>query len=339
MNRSYFTRLAAALALAAATVGAGLVGPQPASATTIAWHSTDLNLTVPVGVDGLSTATIHAIRYTPIGRVRGVQIMVPGVTYDHHYFDLQTDHGLISQARDAAKQGWVAIAVDRVGTGGSSKPTAGQVTTATNIAALGGFADRVDRLYHRLPLVLVGHSYGSVIAEGVAAESKRVDGLVITGFLYRQTSPSFDGFPTLVPANTDPVFTGRQLPADYLTTEPGSRSFFYATDNVDPATLRADERTKATTTATEVPGFGNELFSGALAAKVRLPVLIVVGDNDFLYRGDDPSVFQTDQENAFAQATNVSAAVIPDAGHDLALQRNAVAATTLIDTWATTHAG
>jgi pimeloyl-ACP methyl ester carboxylesterase len=33
----------------------------------------------------------------------------------------------------------------------------------------------------RIPLVLVGHSYGSVVAEGVAARSEVVDALVVTG--------------------------------------------------------------------------------------------------------------------------------------------------------------
>jgi len=136
--------------------------------------------------------------------------------------------------------------------------------------------------------------------QGVAVESRTVDALVVTGFLYRQTALSFEGFPTLVSAGTDPAFKNTLVPADYLTTAPGSRSFFYAANNIDPATARADERTKATTTNTEVPGFAGELFSGTFAGQITVPVLNVVGDSDFLYKGDDPNAYQSDQKSCKA---------------------------------------
>src|SRR5690606_16045109 len=103
---------------------------------------------------------------TPAGRPRGVQVLVPGATYDHRYFDLRRG-GVDSQARRAARQGWLVIALDRVGTGESSKPPAASVTTAVHVASIDRFVDRVDALYRGLPIVLVGHSYGSVVAEGV----------------------------------------------------------------------------------------------------------------------------------------------------------------------------
>lgn len=243
---------------------------------------------------------------------------MPGATYDHRYFDLGTSRGVVSQARQAARDGWVAIALDRVGTGGSSKPPAASVTTAVQVASIDRFVDRIDRTYKRLPIVLVGHSYGSVVAAGVAAESDDVDALVITGFLYRRTAPSFEGFPELVPAATDPVLAGRQLPEGYLTTVPNTRQFFYHLPNTDPATLAADERTKATTTAAEVPGFGQELQTGSFASAVRVPVLVVVGEYDYLFRGSDPAAFASVQQQTFAAAVTVDAVPIRDAGHDVA---------------------
>jgi len=54
--------------------------------------------------------------------------MVPGVTYDHRYFDLKTSRSWVSQAREAAKDGWISVAVDRLGTGDSSSPAADQLT-------------------------------------------------------------------------------------------------------------------------------------------------------------------------------------------------------------------
>jgi pimeloyl-ACP methyl ester carboxylesterase len=318
----------------AAAVGAAVIAAiTTVPSTAHAGYHDDLDLRVEVGVDGVGSVTIHAERYAPVGRARGVQVLVPGATYDHHYFDL--DGGAVgSQARQAAREGWLVIALDRVGTGDSSKPPAASVTTAVQVASVDHFVDQVDRRYRGLPIVLVGHSYGSVVAEGVAAASDKVDALVVTGFLYRRTAPSFEGFPELTPTATDPVLGGKALPADYLTTAPNSRKFFYHLPNTNPATLAADERTKATTTAAEVPGFAAEFTSQAFAKAVRVPVLVVVGEHDYLYRGNDPAAFEPDQRSAFSAAAGVRVELVPNAGHDLALHRNAPTTTALIDRWA-----
>ncbi|MCS7477077.1 alpha/beta hydrolase [Umezawaea endophytica] len=330
MKELRFRRWKAAVAIGAAVIGAITTAPSAASA--VERQHGDLDVRVEVGVDGVGSVDLHAERYAPTGRVRGVQVLVPGTTYDHHYFDL--GGGVVSQARQAARDGWLVIALDRVGTGGSSKPPAASVTTAVQVASLDHFVDEVDRLYRGLPIVLVGHSYGSVVAEGVAAVSDKVDALVVTGFLYRRTAPSFEGFPELTPAATDPVLGGKGLPADYLTTAPNSREFFYHLPNANPATVAADERTKSTTTAAEVPGFAQEFTGQAFAKAVRVPVLVVVGEREYLYQGNDPAAFEPDQRSAFAAAPSVRAEVVPNAGHDLALHRDAPFTTALIDRWA-----
>ncbi|MFV2017572.1 alpha/beta hydrolase [Micromonospora sp. LOL_023] len=337
MRQLNFRRLVATVAIGATLVGAATVAPGAAQAGQGGWHHDDLTVRVPVGVDGVAAASIHAERYTPTRPARGVQIFVPGATYDHHYFDLGTSRGVVSQARQAAREGWVAIALDRVGTGGSSKPPAAAITTAVHVISLDRFVDKIDRSYPKLPIVLVGHSYGSVVAAGVAAESGSVDALAITGFMYRRTAPSFEGFPELVPAATDPVLTGRKLPEGYLTTKPNTRQFFYHLPNTDPATLAADERTKATTTAAEVPGFAQELATQSFASAVRVPVLVVVGEADYLFRGSDPADFAPVQRQTFAAAVTVDAVLIRNAGHDLALQRNAPLTNALINRWALAH--
>jgi pimeloyl-ACP methyl ester carboxylesterase len=323
-----------AAAVGAAVITAFALASSAANADQSAQYRRGLDLRVDVGVDGVGSVDIHAERYAPIGPVRGVQIMVPGVTYDHHYFDLDGSGDVGSQARQAVREGWLVVALDRVGTGESSKPPAASVTTAVQVTSIARFVDKVDSMYRGLPIVLVGHSYGSVVAEGVAATSDKIDALVVTGFMYRRTSPSFEGFPELIPAATDPVLGKKKLPADYLTTAPNSRKFFYYLPNANPATLAADERSKTTTTAAEVPGFAQELVSQAFAKAVRVPVLVVVGDHDYLYQGDDPAAFEPDQKNAFEAAASVQAVLIPNAAHDLALHRNAGFTTALINQWA-----
>jgi pimeloyl-ACP methyl ester carboxylesterase len=333
-----FRRWMATVSIGVALAGVATLVPGVVQAGGPGWRHDDLTVRVSLGVDGVAAASIHAERYTPTRPARGVQIFVPGATYDHRYFDLRTSRGVVSQARQAAREGWVAIALDRVGTGGSSKPPAASVTTAVHVASIDQFVDRIDRIYKRLPIVLVGHSYGSVVAAGVAAQSDDVDALVITGFLYRRTAPSFEGFPELVPAPTDPVLAGRKLPEGYLTTAPNTRQFFYHLPNTAPATLAADERTKSTTTAAEVPGFGQEFQTGAFAGAVRVPVLVVVGEYDYLFKGSDPADFAPVQRQTFAAAVSVDAVLIHDAGHDLALQRNATHTNATISRWAVDHA-
>ena len=339
--------------IAAAAVTMALVGtagcasntPQPESEQSAPeptapeqWHHDEIDVRVNVGVDGVESETIHAETYTPTQTARGVQIFVPGTTYDHRYFDTEQGDSVESQARDAAEEGWVAIALDRLGTGESSKPAAASVTTAVHVASIDQFVDDVDREYDQLPIVLVGHSYGSVVAAGVAAESDTVDALVVTGFMYRQTPPSFEGFPELVAAATDPVLRGEDsLPEDYLTTAPGSRSFFYYAPNADQEVIDEDEQTKQTTTAAEGPGFGAEFETGAFASKVRVPVLVVVGEFDYLYAGNDPAAFEPDQKRTFGLAPSVDAVLVEDAAHVLALQRNAAETSALINRWAATH--
>ncbi|MTD58870.1 alpha/beta hydrolase [Amycolatopsis pithecellobii] len=338
MRKPDFRRWTSAVTIGAAVLGAITIAPSAAYAGQPAQYHGDLDLQVAVGVDGVGSVKIHAKRYAPAGQARGVQIMVPGATYDHHYFDLDGGGDVVSQARQAAREGWLVIALDRVGTGESSKPPAASVTTAVQVTSIDHFVDKIDNLYRGLPIVLIGHSYGSVVAEGVAAASDKVDALVVTGFMYRRTSPSFEGFPELTPAATDPVLGKEKLPADYLTTAPNSRTFFYYLPNANRATVAADERTKTTTTAAEVPGFGQELATHAFAKAVRVPVLVVVGNHDYLYRGDDPAAFEPDQKSAFGDATTVQAVLIPNAAHDLALHRNAPFTTALIDRWASSVA-
>ena len=79
---------------------------------------------------------------------------------------------------------------------------------------------------------LVGHSLGSGIATVEAATFNDVDGLILTGFLHT-FAPAIGAVPAaLYPARDDPRFAGRNLPVDYLTTQPGTRGW--------PVLLRPD---------------------------------------------------------------------------------------------------
>jgi alpha-beta hydrolase superfamily lysophospholipase len=83
---------------------------------------------------------------------------------------------------------------------------------------------------------------------------------------------------------------------------------------------------------------GHSYRTVAFARSVRVPVLDVVGDHDYLYAGDDPKAFVPDQKRAFSSASRVDVVLIKNAAHDLALHRNAVQTNDLINRWAAANA-
>ncbi|MEU5698797.1 alpha/beta fold hydrolase [Streptomyces aurantiacus] len=99
--------------------------------------------------------------------------MVPGVTYDHRYFDLKTNRGWISQARKAAEDGWITVAVDRLGTSDSSSPAAHRLNATTHSATIHQLITKLRTDHKGLPVALVGHSMGSVVGRNPAPRKPR----------------------------------------------------------------------------------------------------------------------------------------------------------------------
>lgn len=79
----------------------------------------------------------------------------------------------------------------------------------------------------------------------VAATSRAVDGVVLTGFLH-SLGPAAQRFEELLyPAGDDPAFAGRPVPPGYLTTRPGAKpALFYFAPEVRDDVAERDEQTK-----------------------------------------------------------------------------------------------
>ncbi|WP_055513373.1 alpha/beta fold hydrolase [Streptomyces aurantiacus] len=123
---------------------------------------------------GPADQTLSAVEYQPgHARVKGNQVMVPGVTYDHRYFDLKTNRGWISQARKAAEDGWITVAVDRLGTSDSSSPAAHRLNATTHSATIHQLITKLRTDHKGLPVALVGHSMGSVVGRNPAPRKPR----------------------------------------------------------------------------------------------------------------------------------------------------------------------
>ena len=126
---------------------------------------------------------------------RGVLLCLAGGTYDKHYWHLDVDGHLgYSFGEYLADSGFVVIAVDHLGIGGSTDPSASRLLGLELLAK--GDAEVVRQVRERLlrgelhedlpsitaPLVGVGHSMGACLTTMVQATTHPYDGVVLLGY-------------------------------------------------------------------------------------------------------------------------------------------------------------
>ena len=125
---------------------------------------------------------------------RAVLVCLAGGTYDKHYWHIDIDgHPGYSFGEHLAKSGFVVIAVDHLGVGGSSDPTRSGPLGLTLLAR--GDAEVVRQIRERLrrghlhpelpkalPMVGVGHSMGACLTTMVQATARPYDAVVLLGY-------------------------------------------------------------------------------------------------------------------------------------------------------------
>jgi pimeloyl-ACP methyl ester carboxylesterase len=321
-----------------ATVASLALGSAPAAAHE---GTACRNVTVPTAggtahVDGTVCAP------GPLQR-RTLLILVPGATYTRAYWDWPYPPQRYSFVRRATAAGYATLAIDRLGHGTSTKPATPAMTTQASAAALHDVvqAARAGALGAAAgKVVLVGHSYGSVVSIAEASTYHDVDALVDTGWLHMPQPLAIGAFlASYHPANEEPRFAADHLDAGYLTTRPGLRGSplvgLYYPPGTDPAIVAVDERLKDTLNAMEIatlPAFDTNSASQSIA----VPVLLVVGDHDAFFCAptctSHPGL--SDQEaGLWGPSACLRTVVVPRTGHDINLHRNAPAAYTAIDRW------
>jgi pimeloyl-ACP methyl ester carboxylesterase len=281
-------------------------------------------------------------RGAPVGKP--VQVLVHGYTLTHDYWDFLCCAGRYSYVDAATARGYATLAIDRLGVGNSSKPPALAVTLDSN-------AETVHQVIEAVragtvtgarvtTVVLVGHSFGTAISVTEAGRYRDVNAVVATGFLH---TPDLIGgaplFAATEPAQVDPAFATAGLPLGYVTTRPGTRSMFYEPSNTDPAVVKVDEQTKDTGTLGEVETLGEYLLPISEAQHVDAPVLLAVGEHDLAFcttvlpcPGGDAVVAR--ERPYFAPQANLTGYVLPDTGHNIALELNSTQANQAMLDWA-----
>ena len=271
------------------------------------------------------------------GHSRTVQLLLHGATYGRDYWDPPSLPVGQSHTVAANAAGTSTLAIDRIGSGASSHPDPAEVDTPANLHVLrqvvhGLRGGRFGATFTRV--VLVGHSYGAVLATGLAAEPGLVDGLVVTGLIHRFDTGFNDFLATLGPAR-DQGGRFASLAPGYLTTRPNVRSMMYHSAQAAPATVSAYEaRLKQTFTNAEGTTAGPALQA---SKSVKVPVLLMIGSRDRLFctatpcSASDGAGLQA--ERAQWTTGDYQQLVVADTGHSLALHRNASSGFAAINRW------
>lgn len=298
---------------------------------------------------------------------KGVMLALHGITYNNQYWDSGFDPGTYSFVRSMTAAGYAVFAVDRIGYGRSFHPlgalntldyqaeTVHQVIGQLRQGAIGNIA---------FPdVMLVTHSYGTAVAWLESSRYNDADAIIGTGWnSSAQTVPAARFITDLArsPAPLDPK-TRELVGADatYVTSPPGGRGvdYLYDLSNVDPRMIDYDSSVLRDTTSIgefgtfyqryskiplgQVPG-GQELSVPlpAQTQKIRIPVFQLNGANDLFFCGPGKSYCKSDQTlqaelaKHFDPRSCPRAAVTPNAGHDLNLQRNAPYSYNIIRQWA-----
>lgn len=280
----------------------------------------------------------------PAGQqAEAVDVLVAGTSYDRNYWDFGYGDGQYSYVDKTLAEGRATFAIDRLGTGNSSRPLSATLT-ATGSAHTIHQAIQWLRSEQQFGQVhLLGHSLGSAISVEEAATYHDVDKLVLTGFSNMlNISNSLPGLLGAYPAMLDPVLKDKgYLDAGYLTTAPNVRpDIFYGTP-IDPGVIAYDEAHKTAFSGTELAtGLASLELPAALniSRQVTAPAYIILGGLDKGFCGgpvdcSSAANFVAYEQPYFSNADSLEASIVPATGHALTASPSAAESFATIDAW------
>jgi pimeloyl-ACP methyl ester carboxylesterase len=307
--------LALAAAVAAALPGAAQAQGGPAAAPGCREVSLPVSLAEGGPTDEVIAGTLCIPRRL---RSDALQVLVPGVPFDRSYWDFPGAGQRYSYVSRAQRAGAATLAVDRLGTGRSSRPPADQITIDSEAEAL----EQVVQAARAGDLGAPA-SVGSAVVLQHAGTSHDVDGVVVTGLLHA-FGPSITQFGTIVvPASDDPITAKLNPPPGYLTVTRDAQSLFGFTTETSTARIRAAaDMRKTTFTGPEGDGFARVIGDTALSRSIDVPVLVVVGEDDSLFCTAGCPAAATESQ-AYADGADLRVMVIPATAHNLNLHLTA----------------
>ncbi|WP_158696096.1 alpha/beta fold hydrolase [Embleya scabrispora] len=303
---------------------------------------------VPVTVRKIGSAHIYGELCQPRngGKTsKTVQLLVPGSTYNHSYYDMPVKSSRYSYVSKALDDGFSTFNIDRLATGKSTLPPSSRYTLDSGTEAIHQVITKLragqikDRAFDKV--VWVGHSLGSSMAwDQAKTYIDDIDAFVLTSMSHvvRDEEPSDEGpggdVPFEIKAMDDPKFHGRINDPGYLTTNAGMRRFFYYAPNTDPAVIKADERLKDVSTAADSDGTSLPPAQSP-SRSIKVPTLLVVGDKDrYCTPGTcTPESMLANERPYYSDKVDLEAIVVPDSGHDVQLHKDAPTTNAAILQW------
>ncbi|KAH7319039.1 Alpha/Beta hydrolase protein [Rhexocercosporidium sp. MPI-PUGE-AT-0058] len=288
----------------------------------------------------LTTAsyTISATFCTPKKGATGTVLLLShGLNFDRNYWDPEVSKEDYSFVDWAIARGYSIFYYDRPGVGKSTL-VSGYVNQASiQIAILEELATAVKAGKYTgqfgtpKSLVLVGHSFGSVISSALATAVPSIaEGLVLTGFSFNGTNGAgfLEAFQPRIASGESSKWasldTGYLTPTDIYSNV---NVFFKAPDyDVDIAKYANRNRQP----------FGiNEATSGGLVDVAPLnftgPAMVIAGQFDLIFcTGQCDDVIEHPAKEIFRKAKAFKAISYPGAGHGLNFALNATGAFDLI---------
>lgn len=333
-------RSALATALTCVLAGALLVPGGTAAADP---EATCVQHDVPVSTLTV-TGTMHGTLCLPGGPTSTVIVLVPGATYNSVYWDLPYQPQTYSFARAMNQAGYATFAVDRLGTGQSTRPLSAQVTVLIQAAAVHDVIQHLragnigDTAFSTV--ILGGHSLGSAISIVEAATYHDVDALLITGasHVVNPVNAALLLSSNIHSVSLDPGFPNHD--AGYLTTVPGRRyAAFHAPDSVDAQVIALDEETRDVVSTTEIPDGLGLGFVAPYSALVTVPVLVAMGERDGFFCGllvseCNATALQIRERVYYTLAPSVESYVLPTAGHSINYNPDAPLLHSAVVNWA-----
>lgn len=310
-----------------ATMGLVLSGVGPGTAVAGTGGCKELEIPVAMSAGRPVDATISGTLCRPRGRDRGVlQVLIAGGGYDRNYWSWRGDPRGPSYVEAMNRAGYATFAFDRIGTGKSSAPASGAFAPDSQVST----AHQVLRAFGDRRVVVVGNSLGSTIGRMIAVHHPEdVDGLILTG---ESSTPNWPVFEQLgadyITAAQHPLLADRKLDDGYGVLRPGVRgSWFYWGPAAAKSVVARDEANPEPDVFPSDPEFGSVLLN----RKIKVPVLVVVGEHDRLICGQGASdcsssaALLAGERPYYAPTADLQALVVPDTGHVINLHQTAPA--------------
>lgn len=290
---------------------------------------------LPVGE--FSDLHIGAEVHLPTGKDRGIALVcLAGGGMRRQFYDLPVPGDRSFSFTQAMCQlGFTCVLLDHPGIGDSDQPENGYLLNQDLIAeahhrALHVLRGQMPALADK-PTLGVGHSMGAMISLIQQANNQTHAGLILLGF-------GFDGLPQYLHPKVKAMLDDRAS-IDAQAADLARKTFrvsypimqggggrIYGGETADRAGV---EGIKAVAThMLPVPAFMSMLphhWDGH-AAKVQVPVLIALGDNDLVKAPDNP-------DQIFSSGCDVDVMVLPETGHSTFLFASRTALFERIDRW------